>query len=78
MTVLPIHQRAKRSRIGRVYFVNNRMVFYAGLCECENCGVKGKVLLNIDDAREFGRMFGSHREPLGARIARQLAKHYGL
>lgn len=80
MTLLPVSQRGRKSRIGKVCFdAHGRMKFFAGYGDCLHCGANSKVLLDIDEAREFGRHFAGHiREPLGARIARRLARHYNL
>ena len=76
MTVQPTNQRGRKTRIGKVCYANNRLAFFAGYNECESCGVKGKVLMNVEDARTFSKLFGNTKEPLGARFARRLARHY--
>lgn len=79
MTLSPVSQRGRKSRIGKVMFDGSRMKFFAGYGNCLHCGANSKILLDIDEAREFGRHFGARvREPLGARLARRLARHYGL
>jgi len=78
MIVHPIQQRGRKQRVGRVCFDGDRLAFFAGYNDCASCGVRGKVLLSVDDAREFGRHFKQPREPLGARLARKLAQHYGI
>ena len=72
MKVLPTSQRGRRIKLGGVCFDGNHLAFFAGYHEC-TCGVKGKILINIDDARALAQKFGGNRSgmPIGVRIARR-------
>lgn len=76
MTVQPINSRGRKAKIGGVCYDGSRLAFFAGYSECKECGVQGKVLISVEDARLLGRKFGSYKEPLGVKVARRLAKHY--
>jgi hypothetical protein len=77
MNVIPTI-RGRNSRIGAVCYDGNRLAFLAGYNECNKCGVRGKVVMDLSEAREFSKRFGGIKEPLGAKIIRRLAKHYGI
>ena len=80
MTLSPVSQRGRKARIGKVCFdAHGRIRFFAGYGYCLHCGANSKILLDINEAREFGRQFGAGaREPIGARVARRLARQYNL
>lgn len=79
MTIQQINYRGRKSRIGSVAFDDNKLAFFAGYHKC-TCGNRGKILMNLDEAREFSRMIGvkHNREPIGLRITRRLSRHYGI
>jgi|GEM_PF-6054349 len=78
MHLQPLSQKGRKARIGKVYFLNDRLTFFAGYGECDNCNSRSRILLSPDDAREFSRAIGGSREPLGARMARRMMRRYGL
>jgi len=79
MHLQPLSQKGRKARIGKVYFVNDRLTFFAGYGECDNCNARSRILLSPDDARQFSRAIGGGaREPLGARVARHMMRKYGL
>lgn len=75
----PTIKRVQKTRIGKVVTEGHRLSFFAGYSECGNCGTRCKILMDIDEAREFSKVFGVHsREPIGAKVAKRLMKHYEL
>lgn len=50
MTVQAVNYRGRKGVVGKVCFGNEGLAFFAGYHECE-CGNRGKILLNIDDAK---------------------------
>jgi hypothetical protein len=76
MTVKPINSRGRKAKVGGVCYDGTRLAFFAGYNNCQECGIEGKVLISIDDARTLGQKFGNYKEPLGVKVARRLARHY--
>ena len=66
----------KPARIGKVYFANDKLHFHAGYAHIE--GIRHRILLSPDEARELSRRVSGARLPIGARLARRLMRHYGL
>lgn len=79
MNIKRTNRIAPNARIGRATFDENGLAFFGGYHTC-TCGEHGKILLHIDDVRELQRVLGGteEREPIGKRLARRIAKHYGL
>ncbi len=65
-----------KTRIGQVQFANSKMHFFAGHSRCDHCGINTRVLLDIDEARMFGKCFARPKQPIGLQIAQKLARHY--
>jgi len=78
LTIRPNKQRERKTRVGRVFFDESHLAFLAGYSVCESCGVDGRVLMKLEEAREFSRKFGGIRELVGVRVARRLMRYYQL
>lgn len=68
------------ARIGRATFDDQGLAFFGGYHTCE-CGQHGKIMLRLDDVREMQRVLiggDERRDSVGKRMARRLARHYGL
>lgn len=79
MTVQKVNYRGRKGIIGKVCFGEEGLSFFAGYHECE-CGNRGKILLNVDDAREMASKMGGggKKEPIGIRLTKKLVRHYGV
>ncbi len=79
MTVQAINYKGRKGLIGKVCFGNEGLAFFAGYNECA-CGVRGKILLTVDDARELAQKVGGAktRRTLGMRLTQRLNRHYSV
>jgi hypothetical protein len=79
MNIQPINYRGRKGVVGNVCFGNEGLAFLAGYHECE-CGARGKILLNINDARALASKIGGGgaREPFGISLTKRLIRHYGI
>ncbi len=78
MTVQNVNYRGRKGLIGKVCFGNEGLAFFAGYHDCE-CGSRGKILLNMEDARSLAQKVGGKSKiTLGMRITRRLNRHYGV
>lgn len=68
----------RKARIGGLCFDENKMHFFAGYHTCES-GKVCKVLLDVDEAREFAERVGYQKRPkLRVRVVKWLAVRYGI
>jgi hypothetical protein len=68
----------RKARIGKVYFINGKLHFFAGYAKCDGCEAETRVLLPRSNAEEFAKLFGGSRTPVGAKVAKRMLRHYGL
>jgi len=61
-------------RVGVVMFHEGRMQFYFGQTDCEHCSKSLKVLVSVDEAREFSQMIGTTKLKFKKRVASKLQK----
>lgn len=67
--------KGRKSRVGKVCFDNGRMMFFVGYSQCAHCSSENKVLVNVDEARSFARMFSDKvKTSLKTRLAKWLLK----
>lgn len=70
----------RKISVGSTSFHDGRLHFFLGFSECDSCGQKYQVLVNMNDIRSFDRARGTQiwSKPLGYRLTRKLAAKYGL
>ena len=76
MNVLRTNYRGRKAKIGGICFDEGRMCFFLGYHTCPESHSKHKILLTIDEAREFGKKFGYNKIPLKTKIVNYLIKKY--
>lgn len=79
MTVQAVNYRGRKGVVGKVCFGDEGLAFFAGYHECR-CGNRGKILLNVDDARQLASKMGGggKKLPVGVRLTKRLVRHYGI
>ena len=78
MIIKSINNRGRKGLIGSVSTEVDSLAFFAGYNDCERCGTRNKVLLDMTDVRSLSKKLGYHREPVGARLARRIIRYYEL
>lgn len=68
--------RGRKAKIGKLMFHNNRMMFFLGYHVCDTCNNQGKVLVNMDEARQFANSIGHAKVPLKQKFAQFLIRKY--
>lgn len=67
--------RGRKARIGGICFDAGRMGFFVGYHKCPSCELPGKVIVTIDEAREFTSKVGSHKPKMKQRFAKWVAEN---
>ncbi len=76
MTIQNVNYRGRKGLVGKVCFGNEGLAFFAGYHEYE-CGNRGKILLNMEDARNLTQSIGGgSKQSLGMRLTKRLNRHY--
>jgi hypothetical protein len=75
-TIQKTNAGGRPARLGRVYFVNDKMHFHAGYAKVGDDNVR--ILYTPDEWRQLGTTVGMSKTPMGARLARRLMRHYNL
>lgn len=72
-----LHNRGRKARIGGLCFDEGRMMIFVGYHTYPD-GSTGKVLVSIDEAREFATRFGSEKADKRKQLIRWLVRRYGV
>lgn len=78
MFVKQTYAKGRKSRIGTLVFIEEtkRMHFFLNYHKCPSCGQRSKILLDLNEAREFTARFGSQTIPIHKRLIGYLARKY--
>ena len=64
--------RGRKSRVGKVCFDTGKMTFFLGYHDCPNCNAHSKLLVGIDEARDFAGKFGYSKIKIRHKIGKHL------
>lgn len=70
--------RGRKAKIGKLTFSNGHMMFFLGYNTCQDCNSQGKILVNMDEARQFAHSIGHVRVPFKQRFVQFLIRKYAV